>query len=309
MNKPRSVFAYARRLFLEGIFLLVAALVFLVSRGQWRAWKRNSLALGYWSERSDLDLTLFSRSAAPLSPAMRALWRIFRRFGEWAAYTGANAGFAPLANPLELARDPKLARLFGSRSATRGEAFVFLLRMRDADAHLPGASVTRERKWNYHRKAVETETGLRSGCPFPDFVEELLAGLSPVPVASWGEHEALLRPHRWLGGALASGVSIHGYFAEAAPSLIEVARLQVSWEIWGLLGQVRLRGNYEDVSRHLMNLADLFPPGDPIRETVGKFVIGSMRRTELLAHRKPGRAMPADAAPSIVEDPLQIAQP
>ncbi len=264
-----------RRIALEALFALVSFLVFVATLGKWKAWPRNSLALGYWSEGSDLDLTLYTPADTPLPRSLRVLWRMFRPFGEWAAYCGSDREWALLANPLEIDRDPRLAKLLlpEPRKPTPAEAFVFWLRMAGSDALLkdPGRQRTRERKWNFHREALERATGFSCQSAFPDFVDELGDRLAPIPRSGWAASEPWLQPHRWLGPALAAGGATLGKFAHSDTALLALARAQVEWEIWGLLGQVRLRQNQGAVSLHLSNLAGLFSHEDSIRSCLAAF--------------------------------------
>jgi hypothetical protein len=261
--------AIARRILLEVLFAACATAVFVVSRGRWRASKRNSLALGYWSERSDLDVTIYSRTNAPLGRPVLFLWKLFRRTGEWAAYTERDLAWGSFANPFELARDPKLSRLAGPRAATGAEGFVFLRRMLGSDAYLRAAD--RRRKWEFHRRALEESLGIRCVQPYPGFLDDLDRFLAPAPVAAGYAPQLALEPHRWLVGAIAANDVLEGRLREFDPELVSVAAAQVDWEIWGLLGQVRLRRNRRDVVEHMENLGRLFPEGHPALPKIRRY--------------------------------------
>jgi hypothetical protein len=266
---------WQRRIALEALFIFICCLTTTVTGGKWKCWRRNSLALGYWSEQSDLDLTFFREQNLPPPWALLVLWKIFRRLGEWAAYCGTDHAWAAQANPLELARDPRLALLImpAARKASRSECFAFWLRMVGSDAFLtqPSKAGTRWRKWNFHRARIEEASGLACSSAFPEFIGELGERLSPIPRAEWAEHESLIHPHSWFWPAYRAGQATPECFANHPPALLDVARAQVRWEIWGLLGQVRLRGNLAEVSRHIELLAGLFPSHDPIRSVAQEF--------------------------------------
>lgn len=273
---------FVRRLCLELLFWLIFILVFLVTAGNWTVWRRNSLALGYWSENSDLDITLFSKKNARPSYALIFLWKCFCRFGEWAVYTEEDRKWMNIANPLEISRDPILLRQCGllARKPNGAEAFVFWLRMMDSDAFFKknirsDKMFSRVRKWSFHRKSVEPFLKKKVESTFPAYVEEIMHALSPVPAEDFlvNGSDAYLRPHRWLGEALFSGLNTKKYFQEASPLLLNIARAQVQWEVWGLLGQIRLRRNYINVMEHLENLTNLFPEKDEIHAFIGEFFV------------------------------------
>lgn len=271
----RSLPAHFRWFVLQSVFAIASVCITIASLGRWRAWRRNSLVLGYWSENSDLDLTLYSDSEVALTPRLLKLWSFFRRAGEWAVYASADKKWAQYSNPFELRRDPKLEKTFSpSKIATKTEAFVFWLRMRDSDVYLNQIEKisTRERKWEHHRKVLENELGIRCRKLFPDSVLEMGESLSPVPSSQWADLEHILRPHRWIAGARQSGQPLDGILAKTSPELIDIARSQIHWEIWGLLGQIRLRQNWEEVKQHLIHLAQLFPEGDAIHTDIDEFL-------------------------------------
>jgi hypothetical protein len=274
---------YFRRALLEILFWQVSALVWLTTLGAWRTWRRNSLALGYWSENSDLDITLYCPHDNSVPPSVLLLWRFFRRFGEWSAHTSSDRKWIDFANPLELKRDPKIIAAFNCtpRTASLDEAFVFWLRMSTSDHRIRSHSAqelrSREKKWNYHRTVLEQETGLRSSFPFPDFIDDVLVRLSPIPKETWQEREAYLRPHTWLTTAFSAGLEISEVLKTEDPQALELARAQVRWEFWGLLGQMRLRENYAEVHKHLEHLANMLPIQDPLREAQRDFKAYSER--------------------------------
>ena len=285
-----KVKVWVRRLLLEVLLWHISILVSFVSFGKWRTWPRNSLALGYWSENSDLDLTLFGKENTPVCKTLLWLWKVFRPCGEWAVYTTGDKDWAVYANPLELARDPKIIETLGlePRAATSTEAFIFWLRILGSDEHLRSASErqvrSRARKWNFHLRAVERSTGLQASIAFPAFLEEIKIKLSPVAKEEWEKSRPFLFPHQWLVDAFAQKIAISEYFRDSSPALIALARAQVQWEIWGLLGQVRLRKNYSEVKNHLANLASLFPQEDPIRNLEQKFC-QHLEKLENSSHR------------------------
>jgi hypothetical protein len=268
---------YLRRLLLEAGLRFVAAYVFLASRGKWRAWARNSLALGYCSESSDLDITLFSRGSDPLPVSVFVLARVLRRCGEWAAFSAADREWAEEANPLELARDPRLVRELGMvpRQATRAECFVFWLRMSGADktADLDERFLwKKERKWRFHLRTLERESKIRCKEDFPAAVTEMGLRLSPVPSNDWEHFRAFFRPQEWLKKeAIPLGISTEEYLLHGPQIALDIARCQLRWELWGLLGQMRLRTDFPRVENHFRLLSGIFPAEDSIRGLVTVF--------------------------------------
>jgi hypothetical protein len=259
--------ALPRRIALEAVFRVISVSIFLATAGAWRAWYRNSLALGYWSSHSDLDLTLFSRSAAipPKLITFRPAW--LRAVGEWALYSQSDFEWASYD--------------FLSRS-TRVEAFVFWMRTRSSD-HFLGETdkvSTRARKWEFQRALVERDWGALSPAPFPFFIDEIYEKLSPVKLAEQEKNFKFFEPHKWLVGAQGRREHTDNVLAGGSPELLEIARTQGRWEIWGILGQVRLNRDYEDVSRFLYCLVRMFPEGDPLYVTMQRF----LAYLEALAH-------------------------
>jgi hypothetical protein len=272
-TKPFSPLVFAkrwvRRIILESLFILISLLVLATAGRKWKVWQRNSLALGYWSEGSDLDLTFYCANNSVFPPTLLVLRRLFRRFGEWTVYCGPDKEWASLANPIELARDPRLVKIFlhNPRPATPAECFAFWIRMVGSDLFLkvPAKVGTRAHKWNYHRERLEEAAGISCESAFPEFIAELGERLAPVPRESWVGHEPLLNLHKWFWPAYHSGMVSPMMFAgQKNAALLDVARAQVAWEVWGLLGQVRLGNNRSEVNRHIKLLAGLFPEMDPI---------------------------------------------
>jgi hypothetical protein len=146
--------------------------------------------------------------------------------------------------------------------------------MHDSDSYLQQSErmASRERKWEYHRKIIENEMGIRCQKKFPESVLEMGELLSPVPSSKWAELQHVLFPHRWITGARRSGQNLKQAFLGISPELLEIARGQIHWEIWGLLGQVRLRRNSEDVKQHLIHLTQLFPERDPLHSSLKEFL-------------------------------------
>ena len=258
---------------LEIIFWVAWGLIRVTTLGRWTAWKRNSLALGYWTETSDLDLTLYCASDVPLPKITIKLWRAFSPCGEWAAYTASDLKWANFANPFELARDPRLKAKVEARKPSGTEAFVFWLHMFDSDGKVRGsdpvARASRRSKWRFHRHQLESAGFLVEDRPFPEFVAQTLAALAPAEIFA-PENESLCRPQRWLSQTFPGEVAKDQIFTQCPAALTEVARAQIHWELWGLLGQIRLRGNLIEVTAHFQNLANLFAASDPVRAVVAE---------------------------------------
>lgn len=286
-----SPFSFFRYHLLRSILFLTSILVRIICSGEWRAWARNSMALGYHSELSDLDVTVFSDSSSVPPQRLLNLWRIFRRFGEWALYTKEDLAFSDLSNSYEIERDPSLKQIIGERQEAPGDDFVFWLRMVEADGYLRSEKkCLRRAKWSFHlrqiaNRGVITERRILDSHPFPEFIEEVGLRLSQsnfsprsVLCESSGTLQSYLRPHRWLGGALAEGLSTERILSKIKPDpssydLLAVARAQIRWEAWGLMGQVRLNGNYEQVIKHLSNLCLMLPSDDPLIGRMEEFLV------------------------------------
>lgn len=267
-----------RRFLLEVLFWGIATLIAILTGFQWHAWRRNSLALGYWDKQSDLDLTLYSTTQTQLPKSVVILWRLCRRFGEWAAFSSEDRRWVSVANPLELARDPRLMAEMGApgRIPTRPEAFVFWLRMvglniGSMQIDFPRI-VVRPRKWNFHQSQLQDALSLTVNSPFPRSVEETGEALTPIPKRDWVDQKRFLLPHQWLGEVRGSGSLVVEPLVSPITSLNEVARAQVQWEVWGLLSQIRLANNQVAVEEHLSNLAKIFPDTDDMHILLRSFI-------------------------------------
>lgn len=267
-----------RRFLLEVLFWGIATLIAIVTGSQWRVWRRNSLVLDYWDKQSDLDLTLYSTTQKQLPKSVLVLWRLCRRFGEWAAFSSEDRRWVSVANPLELARDPRLMAEMGapSRMPTRPEAFVFWLRMvglNSGSMQIDFSKIlVRSRKWSFHRSQLHKAVGLTVNSPFPDYVEEMGEALAPIPKSDWLEQKSFLLPHQWLGEVRSSDVPAVEPLVSSVPDLNQVARAQVQWEVWGLLSQIRLENNRVAIEEHLLNLAKIFPETDDMHVMLKSFI-------------------------------------
>ena len=264
---------------------VLGVILVLASRGCTRAWSRNSLRLGYASERSDLDLTVVARA----DPCEReaAFCRAYNGvgMGEAALYSETDREWAFLANPFEASRDPLLARKFGMagvEQASRAQAIVFFLRMAGSDPYLhePRWIETRARKWRHHLAWIGGATGtdpgeFDSGAAIERFFPVLLPefGRSDFHYRS-EEHErfACLHPHRWLADARPLGIVLRPMEGRGAPILREVQVEQIKWEMWGLTGQIRLNENPESVVEHLAVLFGLLTEQERVALRTGDFL-------------------------------------
>lgn len=272
----RLVRALIRRLLLEVIYWPIAIFVAVASGFRWRSWCRNSLALGYWSLHSDLDLTLFSSTEKVLPNSIVWLWKRTRPLGEWAVFCASDQRWLDLGNPWEIERDPRLVEVLRMhpREPSPAESFVFWLRMhggRDFCDFNVSKIQRRQEKWQFHLRQLVSRKPVNLSRPFPFSVQEAAERLAPIEPAQWLEQRMYLWPHLWLGDALFQQMPTSRIFAAGPSELLDIARAQVQWEMWGLLSQIRLERNFESVLQHLTQLADLFPEGDTVRGTIQEF--------------------------------------
>lgn len=267
-------------------------------------WYRNSLAFddfvfGY----SDIDFTLFSEGNLDFDEGQRSLLRLkrlktlFPHYGELALYDQKSLEiFFPLANPLELMRDPKLLKRLEASvdplKISSCQKQVFALNWLRNDCHKWRSSFkSRERKIKRFFKLLEINSvsSPKNGeellnCLFDhcwpqlsgnDEFVDLLAGLMILPLHTPDKEKALndfyrqntrLRealmtffPQLWLGPAL-----VHGTFdqdIQAYSNLTdfkkEIFKDQIKWEVWGLYGQWMREGGNLNFYIHLDALLDL----------------------------------------------------
>ncbi len=231
-----------------------------------RIWARHSFldSAAFVPFVSDLDLTCWFDSAPDIATVEKTL-QIRSRLARWMPWlgeinlyaAGEARAFAPFANPLELARDPRTLELLpgARRSADSAERSVFILRGIESDVrHLLMHPEVRTPKWRSHLSAIGHEL---EGAP--DLVR--LTQLA-VRLSEWGtqdEQAAAVRslveyfklraagvhfpdiatdPYRWIF------LPYRFCFKPEAPPRLKdpaasIARAQMGWEIWGLLGQIR----------------------------------------------------------------------
>ena len=274
-NETRTWFLRLRTFLLLRI---VRFLVHLFSSRKCLAWARNGLVLGYAGPLTDLEVTVYSLGGRPPAPAVISLAGFFRRWGQWRFYQRPDRWVLDAANRFELGRDPLLwkALVREARTPTASEALVYWLRMREADRWLSrlsgNALAVRQQKWDYHQRAVSRGLRQSFAFPFPALIEQVEIQLRKLAQVEGLTDERYLRPHRWMLSALENRVRTKGLLANGPEPYKALARDQIRWEFWTLLGEVRLKRNFTEVLARVTTLGELFGENDPMRDEAIKWV-------------------------------------
>jgi hypothetical protein len=253
-------------------------LVYLFSSRKCLAWARNGLALGYAGPLTDLEVTVYSLGGRPPVPAVISLARFFRRWGKWRFYQRPDRWVLDAANRFELGRDPLLwkALVREARSPTAVEALVYWMRLRESDrwlSRLSGDALSvRRQKWEYHQRAVAR--GLRQplAFQFPALIDQVEGQLRKLAQVEDLTDERYLRPQRWMLSALEKRVRTKGLLSSGPEPWKALAREQIRWEFWTLLGEVRLKRNFAEALARISALGELFGENDPMRDEAIKWV-------------------------------------
>lgn len=226
-----------------------------------QVWLRNSLANDYWEfAQSDLDLTVWVEGG--MEQAAKTWLEIIplRKLlvgGEVHVFASAVvAKYLPYANPLELARDPRLAvRLSFDRLPTRAEKVAYLVKSIQSDKKLAILPSIRQRKWRW----ILAQLGLE--LPVRELTREVLIREVLKPLAPWlaafsvedivcvlgstdnpadlRTLEAMLKPNQeaWFDQRVARDTRLLEQLDE---EFHEYLAAMVSWEIWGISPLVQL---------------------------------------------------------------------
>jgi len=267
-----------RRALLQALALGIHLFLYVFSFGSVKAWTRNSLRMGYSSEHSDLDLTVY-KDSKPGWP-LRKFASVFHgcKIGETTLFCSSDKQWLHLANPCEISRDPLLLREMGCsppNAASKAQAIVFLLRTHSSDKYL-GNSLTegsRRKKWAHHFALVHSLSGLPNNFlsllnseTLSLAVEKNLRSILPNEISEWRandpeKNEEIFRyvfPHVWIGKARQLELEISPLHS-VTQSWDQIQEEQIKWEMWGLLSQVRKYDTAQNVIEHLRHLFLLLP--------------------------------------------------
>ncbi len=253
-------------------------LVSVFSSGTCLAWARNGHAVGYATDISSLDVTLYSSEGKPPSLWVLRIARLFGRFGKWSFRQRPDRWVIDAANLFELGRDPLLwkALVRKARTPTPAEALVYWMRLKDEDQWLSSKSMAdvahRQAKWEYHQRAIQRGLKDATSFTFPGLIDQMERHLLRLTGAPYLGQEAFLRPHRWIENSENLTPSKKPILAGGPEAWLAIARAQVQWEFWEMLGQVRLKQNFEECRHRFVTLVDLFAENDPIRLDAKKYL-------------------------------------
>lgn len=245
-------------------------------------WTRHSIELGtFVLGISDLDLTVmsktFTRSQFQKITKKLSFWKkIFIFLGESNFYfQDTIKDFLHIANPIEIARDPKLKIFYTLPPSEEEHYFVFIFRNLFADKkNLINNPKIRQKKWASHFKdnpiskenmsffddkiiikALTEFSGIKDPSHKDEWakafayilnIEELNEDVysNPRPALV-----SVLIPHHtmWNHDSLASLKHLTSFQKK-------VLEKQLEWEIWGLYTQLPLLTNNDQILNHLKNL-------------------------------------------------------
>jgi hypothetical protein len=256
-----------------------------------KIWYRNSLAYDdIVFGHSDVDLTYYSENSLSFAEALEAqailkrLKILFPHLGELALYDQEKLeNFSLVANPIELARDPKLLQKIktssGDHEVTTAQKQVFALNWFKNDFHKWKENFeSRSRKINRFVKLLQIESDVRPPSNEYELLnilhqtcwqkisdehfKELISKIMSLPLHSDEKEKALnnfyatnahLRslfmacfPQLWIGPSLVHGGRDEDVasYSSLPTDLKNIFKEQIHWEVWGLFGQwMREGGN------------------------------------------------------------------
>ena len=216
-------------------------------------WPRNSFVLGPMEfGRSDIDVTAWIRDSADKARVLRVK-TFFPLIQEINWYREADrAVLLRVINPIELKRDPYLARKTGAtlRAPTPAEQITFILRMTEAlQEQIQHPSQWQFKKWKAYFERADLPHPPANPQELFAFFEKYLGASRFVRefFEAGARGEALHLTHKRWGGderaAYAMALFPHRFcFVPSSPLALTplldaVMRAQIEWEIWGILSQ------------------------------------------------------------------------
>lgn len=243
-------------------------------------WSRNSIISNdIIPGISDVDLTLYSNSMLSRSQELiirdihRLLCFLIPVMGEWNFYYDEDRDILrTYFNPLELSRDPQLARRINqNKEANEIETNVYLLRQWQSDKHyLRDIPKLRTRKWK--RIGERTQISI-SNVNYTTIYEILSQRI--VREFSNEKNQICYFPHEWIGenwhkNDFESRMRDLESFSEAHR---QICLKQIYWEVSGILCQLPMLDNPQDMNPHFYHLGKLIRPffGEEEVEKIGRF--------------------------------------
>jgi len=245
-----------------------------------QVWCRNSIITDdIIPGVSDIDLTLYTQKVLPrnlelqIKDLHKLIKHIFPIMGEWNFYYEVDLPILKkYFNPIELSRDPKLADLVGqNRQATESETTVYLLRQWQSDKHhLRDIPKLRAKKW----KRIEKRTNVHfDNISLVSIKSEITKRLNLDFSSS--EQQICLFPHEWIGKNWNSPSFLMDVMRleSFSSNLHEICRDQINWEVCGILCQLPMIDNPEDMNPHFYHLSKIMKKVAPedVADELGKF--------------------------------------
>lgn len=258
-------------------------------------WYRNSLRLNYLTPfLSDIDVSfdcgdLSDAEVGKIQNRHNLIRRLFLRVGEANFYVRRHKDFIQkYANPLELARDPDLLRIYDitikANPLLNAQKFVFAARSVNSDLrNLRKRPHWRLKKWNFHLRTLglaevaafdgeslslllnEKIFSAQSSLPYTEIIKGLLNNqmqdLAPIWLSQRETSLAffLLCPVQWL-----AVVAKQSDFKKCLPQLTtlnefeqQVAFAHITWEISALLTQFTWVSDPERYNLHIKRLMQI----------------------------------------------------
>jgi hypothetical protein len=224
-------------------------------------WIRNSVFFGNQIfYLSDIDFTILDNRPEKLIGRINFLKKIFLMIGEVNVYKKAHLPyFMETVNPCELARDPILEK-YSKRAVVieNSDALVFLLRSYQSDLqNLKRWPWVRVRKWNGHLGFLKQYFSISPSQQLFDVIEHL--SNDRIIKEDVLLTNSMLFPHVWFSKHYSYDElrTLGTKCLEESDLIKDVFRKQLSWEFSGVLSQICIINDNQEVRNHFMNIVTI----------------------------------------------------
>lgn len=224
-------------------------------------WLRNSVYFGnqifYFS---DIDLTIINDFDSTLLNRVKKLRNVFLMIGEVNVYKKSYFSYlSKFMNPFELARDPILKeRIKQHGIVTKEDEIVFLLRCYQSDVYnLNKRPWLRVRKWRSHLSLVSKKTFNISSL---DVLREIeILSNYKINCMDINLSNELIYPHLWMSENYSKDdlIKLSEKSLNLSPLIQTVFLKQLAWEFCGVMSQIEVIKNNEQVKNHYFNIVTI----------------------------------------------------
>ncbi len=224
-------------------------------------WVRNSVYFGNQIfYLSDIDLTIADDNPGKLVKKVHFLKKFLLMIGELNVYKTCYFPYlAEIMNPCELSRDPRLAAYISTKpNVDVSDALVFLLRSYQSDFNnLQRWSWLRVRKWNSHFVYLTNYFQVIDGLNLFETIEELSDG--ELNHQNLSLENKMLFPHLWFDSHYSHDelIALGREALESSVLSKDLFRKQLGWEFCGVMSQIEVINNNDQVRNHFTNIVTL----------------------------------------------------